>query len=331
MKKMKKLFAIMLTLALALSVCACGSSAKDSVTAGEVKYALPAAAMPEMAIAEPEEYGLANFSSDRSLADSGSGGDVPVEDPDKIIYSASATVETTRFDDTIAGVEEMIKQYGAWMESSSISGADYYSAARGSNSNRSANFTIRVPSDKFSTMMGNLSTLGNVPYTYTYTENVTAQYYDTQAHLNAYKTQETRLLEMMEKAETVEDIVTIEDRLTELRYKIESLQTTLNGWDRRISYSTVDLSIQEVREYTPKTDVPQSYGAELWTSFVNGLRNVGQFFKELLVFLVSALPALIIITALFFILRPLLRRLKAKLARRREERKAKADQSKEEK
>ena len=45
--------------------------------------------------------------------------------------------------------------------------------------------------------MGSLSTLGNVPYSYTYTENVSAQYYDVQSRLTAYKTQETRLLEMM--------------------------------------------------------------------------------------------------------------------------------------
>ena len=91
------------------------------------------------------------------------------------------------------------------------------------------------------------------PIPHTYTENVTSQYYDTQARLTAYQTQEARLLEMMEKAETVEDIITIEEKLTDLRYRIESLQSTLKNWDRQVSYSTISLDVEEVQEYTPET------------------------------------------------------------------------------
>ena len=183
--------------------------------------------------------------------DSGTdGGDVPDENPEKIIYSADATVETTEFDKTLEELAALIKEYGGWVQSSSINGANYYSISRGSSYNRSADYTIRIPSDKFQTVMGSLSTLGNIPYSYTYTENVSAQYYDVQSRLTAYKTQETRLLEMMEKAQTVEDTITIEEKLTELQYKIDSLQSSLNNWDRQVNYSTISLNVQEVGEYT---------------------------------------------------------------------------------
>ena len=127
---------------------------------------------------------------------------------------------------------------------------------------------------------------------------------------------------MMEKAETVSDVIAIEEKLTELRYQIESLQSALKNWDRQVSYSTIELEVMEVSEYTPEPQ--QSYGQELWQALTGALRNLGQFFKDLLVFLVSAIPTILVLTALFFIFRPLFR----KLAARRREKKALRQQAK---
>ena len=218
------------------------------------------------------------------------------------------------------------------MESSSVNGSNYYDSARGNVSRRTANYTLRIPSAKFSGVMNSLETLGNVPYTYMYTENVTAQYYDTQAHMKAYQAQEARLLEMMEVAETVEDIILLEDRLTELRWQIESLQSSLNNWDRRVSYSTVHLQLNEVREYTPETPVQLSYGEHLARAFRDGLSSVGRFFKDFLLWFVEALPTLVILAVLLVVLLPLIRRLNRKGKARREARKAaKAEKKKSDK
>ena len=171
--------------------------------------------------------------------------------------------------------------------------------------------------------MSSLSSLGNVPYTHTYTENVTSQYYDTEAHMKAYQTQEDRLLEMMEKAETVEDIVILEDRLTELRWRIESLQSTLKNWDRRVSYSSVSLSLQEVQEYTPEAETRLSYGQRLWRSLKDGLRGVAEFFEELLIWFVGALPTLAILAVLALLLRLPVKKAIARRREKRAEKKAK--------
>ena len=156
-----------------------------------------------------------------------------------------------------------------------------------------------------------------MPYTHIYTENVTAQYYDTQARLTAYEAQEARLVEMMAIAETVEDIIAIEDTLSDIRYRIDSLQTSLNNWDRRVSYSTLHLSLEEVREYTPD-EKKISYGEELWNAFIDAIDGVGDFFKNALVFVVSAVPALVIIAVLLFVLRPLFRKSGERCKARRE-------------
>ena len=330
---MKKTLAILLILALALSLCACGYRAASTAsykTAADVDGAyyqestmapmaarsagLGMNAAAEMAWEDAEEY----FESEQQSADA------PLENPEKIIYSADVTVESTDFDTSLTKVQALVERFGGWVEASSVSGANYYDISRGSARTRSASYTLRIPSARFDELMHSLSELGNVPYTHLYTENVTAQYYDVSARLTACQTQEKRLLEMMEVAESVEDIILLEDRLSELRYQIESLQSSLRNWDRRVSYSTVSLELREVREYTPETPVHISYGERLARAWHDGLDSVGEFFRDFLLWFVEAVPTLVILAVLTLVLFPLgkklVRRGKAKAAARKAKR-----------
>lgn len=319
---MKKKLSILLALVMLLSLAACGSSSSQSTEAAAIRESPAEDVYDSYETSADYDYGgfAMNDAAPEAAASSEGGSDaLPEVDPDKIIYSADATVETTDFEGTLAGVAKLVEQYKGWIESSSVNGANYYSKSRDIPRSRSASYTVRIPSTSFSDVMGSLSTLGNVPYTYTYTDNVTAQYYDTAARLTAYQTQETRLLEMMEKAETVEDVITIEEKLTELRYQIESLQSTLKNWDRQVSYSTLYLSIEEVAEYTPESPVAKpGYGQRLLNALQSSLRGIGEFFSELLIWLVGALPVLIILAAavavIILIVRAVRRKCRAKKA-----------------
>lgn len=307
---MKKLTSILLALVMLLSLCACGSVSRD-VAAVETAAAEPAemnygAQKEEAGGIAMSNYATADMEGETDTAH------LPEDSPEKIIYSADATVETTHFEDTLTKVAAMVDEYGGWIQSSSVNGANYYNTARGRVSYRSAYYTMRIPSARFNELMNSLSALGNVPYTYTYTENVTSQYYDTQARLTAYQTQETRLLEMMEIAETVEDIITIEEKLTELRYQIEALQSTLNNWDRKVSYSTVNLSIEEVEEYTPESAASPSYGQRLLNSLEDSLHGIGSFFANFLIWIVGALPVLLILAVILYVLIVVIKRARKK-------------------
>ena len=324
----KKFLALLMALLMTFALCACGSSYKSSRQDTEPAYA-PAAGNTyansyadvsgqyamEYALADAEEdYGY-NGLAMTTAAPKGEAtepAEEPAENPDKIIYSADVTVETTDFEAGLSGVDALVKQYGGWVESSSINGSNYYDSARGNQKTRSASYTLRIPSARFQELLGSLSDLGNVPYSHVYTENVTARYYDTQARLTAYSAQETRLLEMLDLAETVEDVIAIEEKLTEVRYEIESLQSTLNNWDRHVSYSTVNLNLNEVREYTPEPQVKITFWDRLGEALADGFDGAGEF----LLLLVSMLPVLLILAVialiLFWIIRRIVRTHRAK-------------------
>ena len=317
MKNLKNLAALLLAAVMLLSLCACGAANYGSSSHSTAYYdEAPAAA--EMAAAGDYDYELsADYAAGlnaaapvpQPTAKVEGGAETPAEKPDKIIYSSDVTVETTAFDETIGKISGLVDAYGGWIESSSVSGSNYYQKSRGTASTRNASYTLRIPSARFTEIMDSFSDLGNIPYSHIYTENVSSQYYDAQARLKAYSTQEERLLQMMELAESVEDVIIIEDRLTELRYKIESIQSTLNNWDRRVSYSTISLSIQEVKEYTPEEKVNPTYGEELLQALKDGLKNAGEFLKDFLVFLVEILPVLVILAPIVWFLVWLIRKI----------------------
>lgn len=288
---MKKGLSIFLAVLMLVSLCACGS------TADKTAYSYASQAAP--AEAAYEEYGDFGFSeSEITEANGSEASDAPEVDPEKIIYSADASIETTAFDEAVSALEALVKQYGGFVESSSVNGSNYYNMSRGYSNSRRASYTIRIPSQHFSTVMSSLSTIGNVPYTHVYTENITSQYYDVQARLQAYQTEEQSLLALMEKAESVEDIITVQSELTDVRYRIESLQSTLKNWDRQVSYSTVSVSIEEVSEYTPEAKI--SYGRRLVLAAKDGIETVIDFLSDLLIFLLEALPTLIVLALIVF-------------------------------
>ena len=324
MKRNIRFASLFLALILMLSLCACGASsrAKNASAAPAAAVEAPSEAMM-YDMAETEEAGLyGGFSPAAGAAysdgsNNGAGKDVPENQTEKIIYSADANLETTHFDEALEGIRALVGELGGYMESTGIYGNNYYQTARGYTGGRSASFTIRIPCENFETLTSSLSDLGNVPYCNTYSQNITRQYYDTQARLTAYKTQETRLLEMLAVAESVEDLLAIQKQLTEVQYEIDSLNSTLKNYDHSVSYSTMNLSVEEVEEYSPSSTVTLSFAQKLVRGFKDSIRGIGNFFTEFALWLGRALPVLVLLAVVAVIVWLLVRRFLRKRPERR--------------
>jgi len=296
---MKKIIAAVLCVLMILGLCACGATSKTAMSTSEAYYYADAAeaAMEVPAVASMYNGAVVagNGMSDGSNAEEVEADTSSELNTEKIIYSAEATIETTDFSNVIEAIQKMVREKEGFIESSSINDNNYYSKSRGYQNTRSAYFTIRIPGNRFTEVMNGLETFGNVPYSYTYTQNVTSQYYDVQARADAYKAQEKRLIELLEKAESVEDIIVIEDKLSEVRYSIDRLQSNLNDYDRKIAYSTINLSVNEVVEYTPTEPVKRTFGEKLGSAIKNGFTGALEFMEALTLWLAEAIPTLILV------------------------------------
>jgi large-conductance mechanosensitive channel len=227
-------------------------------------------------------------------AEAGTGADLA----QKIIYSATAEIETTAFDDTVSDVYAMLVNIGGFVENSYITGIDYSASYYKYQTYRSAEFTIRVPGRFFDSLPTELSGLGHVLSLRTGATNVTAQYLDTESRLNTYRAEEGRLLAMLEKAENVEDMIAIESRISNVRYEIEALTSALRNWQNEVDYSTVDLYIREVAELSEETPVETTYWSEVGSGFAATVKGIGSFFKSVFKYLIIALPVLVVLAAI---------------------------------
>ena len=342
---MKKRVSILLCIILAtalLTACASGGNSGAANAwleddAYPAPMAAPMADSPEMsrrtsAHFEAEEalmYDAAEYGGEAdntynytSGTSAGGGAIVPVIAPmneglaEKIIYSVYASVETMQFDETIDKVLKMLAVYNAFIESSSVSGVNYESQFYGWNEFRYAYFTLRVPVQNLNAMTENLKDLGNVTHTSNDAMNITTQFYDTQSRLNSLVIQEERLLDMLSKAEDVPDLIMIEERLSDVRYQVEMLTTTLMGWQRQVDYSTVSLQIREVEEFTEPPELNPSYWKQIADGFMSSIRAIGKFFMDLFKWLIVSAPVLIILAviaiAVLLIIRWKLRAIKKK-------------------
>lgn len=233
---------------------------------------------------------------------------IQVDMSEKIIYTANADIETIDFDGSVEKVYDLMEQYSAFLESSYIEGKSYSIEFYGKQSYRTANLTIRVPRENFSALTSGLNILGNVLSVNLYTDNITASYIDTESRLETYRVEEERLLEMLEKAETVEDMISIEERLSNVRYNIESLTSQLKNWDNEINYCTVTVNINEVRELTEQLPIQRSYWQELGDGLKSTLKNIGNFFKNAFKFIIINAPTIIIIAAIAVVVILILRK-----------------------
>lgn len=241
----------------------------------------------------------------------------------KLIRNVNLEVETETFDELLLTVEEKTERLSGYIEESyTYNGSSYY--GRGT---RNANLTIRIPAENLSAFLSSIAEVSNVISRNESVTDVTLQYVDMESHKEALATEQERLLELMEQAQTVEDIITIESRLSEVRYQLESMESQLRTMDNQVSYSTVYLYINEVEKLTPVEE--QSTWEKISTGFVDSLCGVGNGLADFVIGLIINLPYLIlwgvILAAVILVIRAFVRGREKRKQKRLEKQQKKAE------
>ena len=284
---MKKILCISLALLLVLSLCCgCGSNLA-------MDYAQPKV--------EPMETGAYNQDALYRTEDnvmSSQGAMAPEESTSattnrKLIRTLSLHVETENYNDFLYWIENHVSLCGGYIENMEAN-------TRYSSTNRYANLTIRVPADmldEFATSVGEAS---NIVYRSESSKDITSTYIDTQSRRDALQTEHDRLLELLKQAQTLDEILQIESRLTEVRYQLQNIESQLRSYDNLVDYATINLDISEVKVYTVAED-EQGYWEKLGDGFMNSLRGVGKLIKGIFSAFVLTLPYQILIGILLAI------------------------------
>ena len=240
---------------------------------------------------------------------------VPEELPDstdetaqKIIYNADINMESTDFDAARDTLLAAVDDCGAWMEYSSLSGD-------AKDHDRYAYYTVRVPVENYRTFLAAVGEAGSVLDLSETAENITSSYIDVQARLSALEAQRERLNALADQAETTADLLEIESQLSDVQYQLESYTGQMRLMDNQVRYSTVDISLQEVRVLTPTAT---TFGEKFVEAVTSGWRGFVDGAEDLILVVVYLWPVVLIVLAILLVARPALKRRKARRAEKKQ-------------
>lgn len=151
---------------------------------------------------------------------------------------------------------------------------------------------INVPSEKLDEFIAFLEQSGTVSSKNIESTDVTEDYIGTESRITALETEEKALLEILGKSETVQDTMSVQDRLAQVRGELETLRAQKESYDKQISYSEVLICISEVDRVKKSST---SFGSQVSEKFSESLYNIGRFFKNSGVFILGASPYLVIV------------------------------------
>ena len=217
-----------------------------------------------------EEYAEAEEAKPSAMGDE----NIDIRQNKKLILTSYMTMETQEMDDLMEKITALVSSYGGYFQRSSLSN-------RG-NQARCYDATIRIPAQSYSAFLEELRGEGNALYYSEETKDITDTYTDIEARLNSLKAQEAKVLEFYDRAETLEDLMSVEARLSDIRYEIEYYETQIKNYDLLVAYSTLNLTVNETKVYTP---VNTSFFSRLARSFVGGwnsfIDGIGDFIIDI--------------------------------------------------
>lgn len=277
------------------------AAAADSYTAYSTTYDdyYDDYALDLMVETETEERELVSVMP-TGQASSASTNEAPALSADaKLIYTADITIQTMAFDETLSMIDDMIRNAGGYIESRSMDNHSTY---------RTSYYTIRVPQGMYRVFIEQTSGLEKVTGFSENVRNVTAEYFDKEARLESAKAKLESLNELMRKAETMEDILTIQDAIFDCQYEIDYYSGCLRQYDDLVDYATIDMTVREVSEPVETPEPVIGFGAQLSQSFSQGINGFVSFFKGLILWLARSWEGLLIFALIVFGLVMLIRR-----------------------
>ena len=278
----KTLFSILFSLALAASLAGCGGAA-SSTAAARASYSSMDSAPQAYAADAGGTAAEAAGTSDLSDAVQNSADLLP-QDGRKIILNATLSIEALDFNATCTALARAAQSCGGYVSSTSIDTPAYEGAYR------TAYYQFRIPAEQYSVFLEGAGSAGNLVSKQESTQDVTSAYVDVEARLKSLK-----LHAMMEQAGDLETLLAIQNQLTEVQYQIESYTAQQRTYDDLISYSTVDVTVEEVKQITEKTE---TFGDRVSDAFRRSWRDFGYGAQDFAVGFVAALPTLLVLAVL---------------------------------
>ena len=280
--KMKKLIALLLTGLMLVSLLTGCAASKDMVAMDTETFA----PMENGALADGIYDSLKREELDSDYE--ASTDEKPSVTQRKLIRKIYLSTETEDMDPLLAAIDSKVSALGGYMESREVYTGSRYASY---DSRRHADLVIRIPKDKLDEFVAHVGKESNITSSNETSDDVTLTYVAVQSRMTA--------LQKEDKAANLSELLELEKRLTEVRTDLENVTSQLLLYDNLVDFGTIEISISEVQKLTPVQE--PGFFNRIGSGFMESLRNLWTFLKELAIFLVVASPYLVTIGAVAFV------------------------------
>lgn len=166
------------------------------------------------------------------------GGQTAAEADQRIIKTAELALAVSGVDNKVQEAISLATGKGGFVQSSTVVEDD--------NGQKTGYVIVRVPVATFEDTISELKKLAvRVERESINGQDVTENYTDLEARLRSAKAQEDQYLQILDIATSVQDILSVQQYLQNIRYEIESLQGQLDSLGNQTEYSTISLTMYE--------------------------------------------------------------------------------------
>jgi len=155
-----------------------------------------------------------------------------------LIQTASTELETEYFYEVVAELRRIAPAAGGYVESEMLS----------NHGRRMFSIVLRVPAGNFENALIQIESLGEVRFLNQWAQDVTDQFYDMAGNLEIRRIEEDRILGLIENAQTIYELLSLEQRLSNTRLNIEMYLSQLNNMAGQIAYSTISVTLVDISE-----------------------------------------------------------------------------------
>lgn len=308
---MKKRVILTGILCMVLAFSGCGSSSSRSAAAESAAYdggsykasndfTTAEAAMDydeAVAAEEAPASGAAEEVTEAEVAEYGS----------KIIRNADLSMDVTDLNEFAENLKKTVNDYNGYVERSDVN--DYDSDY---SEYRYGYFTVRIPAAKLDDFLSIVEGEGTITSKSETAEDVTSQYVDIEAHIDTYEAERDSLMQLMNKAEDVEDILKIREQLRDINYELDSLQRQLKAMQNKVSYSTVTVNAKETRSIMGGTSKKKSFWGRIGEKFAEEFADGWEIALDVLIFIVTRIPLFAILGVFVFIVVKIIKKISGK-------------------
>ncbi|MBC8531239.1 DUF4349 domain-containing protein [Gehongia tenuis] len=212
---------------------------------------------------------------------------------DKLIKNADLYLESSAFEEDVGKLEQKIGELGGYVEHTSTDGIALEKDPE--YGGRSASYVLRVPKDSYERMIEEASKLGQLTSKTEDVVDATQDYRDVELRLEALRAQHEQVLKLLDQAETLEDVMTIQSELNDLQNEIDMLTGNLKYYDQMVEYSTITVNIREVSDSTTPAAIDPNLGERIQRVFVDSWNSLVKFAENMVLFLVIIVPYLAVV------------------------------------